>query len=81
MGIRESRVVRPSGIDIDNHLEQSSVAALTLHYFTSLVLIAVTLMLKPDTAHYFLVSLYIYVIISIVGFLVSGGLLYLKIGS
>jgi amino acid transporter len=70
-----------SGIDLENHLEQTPMAALALHWFTSVLLIAVTSMLKPVTAYAFLVSLYSYVNCAVVGFLVSGGLIYLKLDS
>jgi hypothetical protein len=57
------------------------MAALVLHWFTSVLLIAVTLMLKLVTAYVFLVSLYSYVNCAVVGFLVSGDLIYLRLDS
>ncbi|KAH0556312.1 hypothetical protein GP486_005760 [Trichoglossum hirsutum] len=81
---RESNMptaLKPGDIDIDDHLEQSPMAALTLHWFTSVLLIAVTSMLRPTTAYSFLISLYSYVNVSVIGFLVAGGLLYLKLDS
>ncbi|MCJ1313553.1 hypothetical protein MMC25_007232 [Agyrium rufum] len=58
--------------------EQSPMAALLLHWITSVFLIAVTSMLTAEIAYNFLVSLYSYVIIVMMGFLVATGLLYLK---
>jgi hypothetical protein len=60
-----------------DHLEQTPVAALALHWFSSIVLIAVTSFLKSRIAYSVLISLYAYVIITLVGFFVSGGLLFL----
>jgi hypothetical protein len=54
------------------------MAALLLHWIFSLVLIAVTSMLRPDQAYTALVDLYAYAILVVLGCLVSGGLLYLK---
>lgn len=62
----------------NEHLEQSPIAALGLHWITSVVLIAVTSMLDPATSYVVLVSLYSYVMVVLNGFVVSGGLLYLK---
>lgn len=78
---RKTSEVNYGNVDFENHLERSPMAALTLHWFTSVLLIAVTSMLKPDTAYSFLISLYGYVNIAVIGFLVSGGLLYLKLDS
>jgi amino acid transporter len=63
----------------EEHLEQTPMAALGLHWVSSIILIAVTSMLQPATAYSVLVSLYSYVIIVLNGFLVSGGLLLLKL--
>ena len=60
-----------------DHLEQTPVAALGLHWFSSIVLLAVTSFLEPRIAYDVLISLYAYVIIVLVGFFVSGGLLFL----
>lgn len=60
------------------HLEQSPMAALGLHWVTSIFLIAVTSALKVDDSYNFLVSLYSYVLISLMGFCTSLGLLYSK---
>lgn len=59
-------------------LEQTPMAALLLHWFASVFLVAVTAMLPPTKAFSILVSLYIYVIRLLVGFFVSGGLLLLR---
>ncbi|KAK4208073.1 amino acid/polyamine transporter I [Rhypophila decipiens] len=60
-------------------LEQSPMGALLLHLGTSVLLIAVTAMLKPSIAYSVLVTLYSYVIIVLNGFFTSAGLLYLKL--
>jgi hypothetical protein len=62
-----------------DHLEQTPVAALGLHLFSSIFLITITSFLKPRVAYYVLVSLYAYVMIVLVGFFVSGGLLFLHL--
>lgn len=54
------------------------MAALLLHWVSSLVLVAVTSMLSPNQAYFILSNLYSYAILVVLGFLVSGGLLYLK---
>lgn len=68
-------------INLDNHLEKSPMAALGLHWISSVVLVLVTVPLAPATQYSFLTSLYSYVNLTIVGFLVSTGLLYLKLDS
>lgn len=62
-----------------DHLEQTPVAALALHWFSSIILIAITSFLKPRIAYNVLVSLYAYAVIVLVGFFVSGGLLSLHL--
>ena len=62
-----------------DHLEQTPVAALALHWFSSIFLLAITSALKPRTAYNVLTSLYSYVIIVLIGFLVSGSLLFLHL--
>ena len=64
--------------DGKEHLEQSPMAALLLHWFSSLFLIAVTAKLEPVDSYNFLVSLYAYVIIGVLGFFTAFGLLYSK---
>ncbi|OCK89960.1 amino acid transporter [Cenococcum geophilum 1.58] len=74
----QNRNPRPAQEAVESHLEQTPAAALGLHLFTSVFLVAITSMLNSGTAYSFLVSLYSYVIIVLLGFLVSGGLLYIK---
>ncbi|KAG9233201.1 amino acid permease-domain-containing protein [Amylocarpus encephaloides] len=62
-----------------DHLEQTPMAALGLHWFTSILLIAVTSMMNTTTTYSALVNLYSYSIIILNGFLCSGGLLLLKL--
>lgn len=70
-----------TAVNLDDHLEKSPMAALTLHWLTSIILVLVTIPLKPSTQYSFLTALYSYVNLNVVGMLVSGGLLYLKIDS
>ncbi|KAF2442622.1 amino acid transporter [Karstenula rhodostoma CBS 690.94] len=65
-------------VSADEHLEQSPMAALGLHWVSSVFLIAVTSGLNVDDSYNFLISLYAYVIISLMGFFTSLGLLYAK---
>jgi amino acid transporter len=62
----------------EEHLEQSPMAALALHWVSSVFLIAITSGLKVGDSYNFLISLYAYVIISTMGFCTSLGLLYVK---
>jgi hypothetical protein len=78
---RNSVQVHGAGINFEDLSEKSPIAALSLHWFTSILLILATSMLKPDKAYSALVSLYSYVNVGVIGCLVSGGLLYLKIDS
>lgn len=59
------------------HLEQTPIPALFLHWLSSIVLIAATSALKPMAAYSALASLYAYTTHVMVGLLVSGGFLYL----
>ncbi|KAF1984288.1 amino acid transporter [Aulographum hederae CBS 113979] len=61
-------------------LEQAPMAGLALHYVSSLFLLAVTAMLEPTVSYFVLVSLYSYVMVVLMGFLTSTGLLYMKLG-
>ena len=74
------RRVSGVGHEYDGHatLEQSPMAALALHWLTSVMLIGLTAMLDPSIAYSVLVTLYSYVIIILNGFFTSFGLLYLK---
>lgn len=60
-------------------LEQSPAAALLLHWTFSVILVGVTAGPSARVAYTILVSLYTYVIILLVGFFVSAGLVYLKL--
>ncbi|KAK4187641.1 high-affinity methionine permease [Podospora australis] len=62
----------------DEVLEQTPMAALGLHWITSIILVLATMGLKPAVAYSFLVSLYSYSIVIMIGFFTSAGLLYLK---
>ncbi|KAF2202669.1 amino acid transporter [Delitschia confertaspora ATCC 74209] len=75
---RKSRGAKVEYIDGHEHLEQSPMAALGLHWLSSIFLIAVTAKLSPDDAYSFLVSLYAYVFVSVMGVFTSFGLLYSK---
>jgi hypothetical protein len=63
----------------EDPLEQSPMAALALHWCSSLLLIAVTSPLSTDKAYSFLTQLYSYVIVVFVSFWVTTGLLYCKL--
>jgi hypothetical protein len=58
-------------------MEQTPHAALALHWFFSVLLIAATAALQPEKAFVVLASIYSYTMIVLVGFFVAGGLLYL----
>lgn len=62
-----------------DHLEQTPIPALGLHWVSSVFLITITSFLKPHTAYNLLTSLYSYVIVILLGFVVSGGLLLLHL--
>jgi amino acid transporter len=68
-------------VNLENHLEKSPIAALTLHWATSVFLVLVTIPFEPADQYSFLTVLYSYVNLNVVGCLVSAGLLYLKIDS
>ena len=59
-------------------LEQTPMAALALHWVTSVGLIAFTAILDPTRAYFVIVGIYIYAVRLLVGVFVSGGLLILK---
>jgi amino acid transporter len=80
-GTERPRSSTIEGFSLEDQLEKSPMAALALHWFTSVLLVLVTAPLKPVTAYSFLTSLYSYVNLNVVGFLVSGGLVYLKLDS
>lgn len=62
----------------ERYPDQSPIAALVLHWFSSIFLIAVTAGLEPETSYTVLISLYAYVINGMMGFIAAGGLLWLK---
>jgi hypothetical protein len=68
-------------LNLEDHLEKSPMAALTLHWLSSIILVLVTIPLEPSAQYSILTSLYSYVNLNVVGRLVSGGLIYLKIDS
>jgi hypothetical protein len=68
-------------VNLEDHLEKSPMAALALHWVTSVVLVLVTIHMKPSEQYSILTGLYSYVNLNVVGLLVSGGLIYLKIDS
>jgi amino acid transporter len=73
--------IRINGVDIEDPLEQSPMGALGLHWFSSIFLIAITAHLEPSSQYTLLTGLYQYVIVCLLGFLISAGLLYLKLDS
>ena len=60
-------------------LEQSPIAALCLHWCSSMLLLAVTAGLKVDTAYTFLIALYSYTMIVFISFWVATALIYMKL--
>lgn len=60
-------------------LEQTPMAALALHWATSIALVAFTARLDPTRAYFVIVGIYIYAVRLLVGVFVSGGLLILKL--
>jgi amino acid transporter len=68
----------PTSTSPQERLEQTPMAALALHWCSSVFLILVTIPAKPTTAYNILVSLYSYTIIVLVGAWVSFGLLLTK---
>jgi amino acid transporter len=59
--------------------EHTPMAALGLHWLVSVILIGATSMVEPATAYIVLMLLHSYTVVIVNGFLVSGGLLYLKL--
>ncbi|KAL8670232.1 MAG: hypothetical protein Q9168_005221 [Polycauliona sp. 1 TL-2023] len=59
-------------------LEQSPVAALLLHWFFAIILVAATSSTSTSIAYLVLVLLYCYCLIVIAGFFVASGVLYLR---
>lgn len=77
---RSNQVVLDS-MDLDNYLEDTPMTALALHWLSSIFMILVTAMLKPSTQYSFLITLYSYVNVAVMGLWIGSGLLYLKIDS
>jgi amino acid transporter len=73
--------VAEDNLDPKTHLEKTPMAALALHWVSSIFLVLITAMLQPATAYSFLVTIYSYVNVGVLGSLTGGGLLYLKIDS
>ncbi|KAI9711864.1 MAG: hypothetical protein M1820_002009 [Bogoriella megaspora] len=78
---RSASTDRLGGLDHEYYMEKTPMAAFGLHWLSSIVLVLVTIGLKPETQYNFLLEVYSYALISILGFLVSGSLLYLKLDS
>ena len=78
---RSTSVSELGGINLEDYMEKTPMAAFGLHWFSSIFLILITLGLKPETQYSFLSAIYCYVLVNILGFLVSGSLLYLKLDS
>lgn len=78
-GPREKGDSSQYSIDAAAQYERSPAAALFLHWLSSVILVAATAALMPSTAYALLLSLYSYVDHILIGALVSGGLLYLKL--
>ena len=65
----------------EREIEQAPTAAFCLHWFTSVLLILVTLPISdPSKSYSALVSLYSYIIVGLIGCWVSIGLILIKIG-
>jgi amino acid transporter len=83
--LRSTQRLQPNwirnGIGLDDHLDKSPMAALALYWSISIFLVLITMPLKPTTQYSFLIALYSYFDLYILGFLVSAGLLYLKLDS
>lgn len=75
------QVADEHGEKTEDHLEKTPMAAFALHWLSSVFLIIVTVGLKPTTQYIFLSATYSYILVNILGFFVSGGLLYLKLDS
>ncbi|KPI45401.1 High-affinity methionine permease [Cyphellophora attinorum] len=64
----------------EHEIEHAPTAAFLLHWFTSVLLIVVTLPVRdPRYAYSALVTLYTYTIVGLLGFWVSAGLLYINL--
>ncbi|KAK0754330.1 amino acid permease-domain-containing protein [Schizothecium vesticola] len=61
------------------YLDQTPMAALCLHWFSSVLLVAVTAKLTPTAAYSALISLYSFTFLLIAGFFTAAGLIYLHL--
>ncbi|KAK1829943.1 high-affinity methionine permease [Podospora conica] len=61
------------------YLDQTPTAALCLHWFTSVLLVAFTAKLTPTAAYSALISLYSFSLVLLVGFFTAAGLIYLHL--
>jgi amino acid transporter len=77
--LRSPRNSQNNQLDLSDTREKSPIAALGLHWTSSIFLVAVTAGMHPNEAYSFLISLYSFVFVALIGFFVSGGLLYLKV--
>lgn len=73
---RLRRMLRSSRCTYED--EESPAPALFLHWSFTMLMIASTSSLTPTVAYQVLVSLYMYIIVAMVGLSVAGGLLYLR---
>ncbi|KAF2099125.1 hypothetical protein NA57DRAFT_76358 [Rhizodiscina lignyota] len=69
------------GINLEDYIEKTPMAAFGLHWFSSVFLILITVWMQPEIQYTFLSAIYSYVLVNILGCLVSGSLLYLKLDS
>ncbi|KAF2232477.1 hypothetical protein EV356DRAFT_534588 [Viridothelium virens] len=78
---RSTSIAGVEGISLEDYKEKTPMAAFGLHWFSSVFLILVTVGLKSQAQYNFLSAIYSYVLVNILGSLVSGSLLYLKLDS
>jgi len=77
---RDDAITMVDNVNLDDPEEQSPIAALGLHWFSSVFLIAISAWAKqPSQSYAFLISLFSYTNTCLIGFLVSFGLIYLKV--
>src|ERR1700753_3450339 len=63
------------------HTQETPFGALTLHWLFTIIMITVTIELKPANAYVLLVNLYSYAVVCIFGILLSVGILRLRFSS
>ncbi|KAI9694502.1 MAG: hypothetical protein M1822_000118 [Bathelium mastoideum] len=78
---RSTSATGVEGVSFEDYMEKTPTAAFGLHWASSVFLILVTVGLKPEVQYTFLSAIYSYVLVNILGLLVSGSLLYLKLDS